>query len=492
MSQVELLEVHNVTKRFPGVLALDGVSLRVRPGTVHALLGENGAGKSTLMKILIGLYERDEGEIRLKGKSVNFVRPGQALAAGVSMIQQELSPIPDMTVAENIFLGREPTRLGFLVDYTELNRRAKEVLDRLGLTLEPKRQMKTLSTAEVQLVEVAKALSHDADVIIMDEPTSAISDKEVETLLSLVRVLKEGGKGILYISHKFEEIFRIADDATVFRDGKHVATVRVSETTQGELVQMMTGKETGGFPKANAPTNEVLLDVKNFSRKDEFEDVSFSLHKGEILGVFGLMGAGKSELLHALFGVTKADSGTLHLNGRRIKMSTPFDAHRRGLALVTEDRKESGLMLPMSVRDNVALASLPKLNRAGVLSSGTVKREVNEVTTSLDVRMASPAQPVQYLSGGNQQKVILAKWLLTKPQILLLDEPTRGIDVGAKEEIYRFMSSFVEGRGVILVSSELPEILGMSDRILVLRGGRVAGELGREEASKEALMRLAG
>ena len=489
----QLLEVHNVTKRFPGVLALDGVSLRVRAGTVHALLGENGAGKSTLMKILIGLYGRDEGEIRLNGKPVNFTRPSQALAAGVSIIQQELSPIPDMTVAENIFLGREPTRLGFLVDYAELNRRAKEVLDRLGLTLDPKRRMKTLSTAEVQLVEVAKAISYDADVVIMDEPTSAISDKEVDTLLSLVRVLKEGGKGVLYISHKFEEIFRVADEATVFRDGKHIATVRVSETTQGELVQMMTGKETGGFPKANAPTNEVLLEVKNFSRKGEFEDVSFSLHKGEILGVFGLMGAGKSELLHALFGVTRPSGGSLQLNGQRVTIATPFEAHKRGLALVTEDRKESGLMLPMSVRDNVAMASLPRLNRAGVVSSGAIKREVKEVTDSLDVRMASPRQPVQYLSGGNQQKVILAKWLLTDPQILLLDEPTRGIDVGAKEEIYRFMSRFVgRGRGIILVSSELPEILGMSDRILVLRGGKVAGELGREEASKEALMRLAG
>ncbi len=269
--------------------------------------------------------------------------------------------------------------------------------------------------------------------------------------------------------------------------------MKVSETTQGELVHMMTGKETGGFPKANAPTDEVLLKVENLSRKDEFEAVSFSLHKGEILGIFGLMGAGKSELLHALFGVAKPHGGSLHLNGREVNISSPYEAHRHKLALVTEDRKESGLMLPMSVRDNVAMASLPKLNTAGVVRGAAVKEKVEEVTTSLDVRMASAEQPVEYLSGGNQQKVILAKWLLTKPQILLLDEPTRGIDIGAKEEIYRFMADFVkQGRGIVLVSSELPEILGMSDRILVLRGGKVAGELSRGEASKEALMDLAG
>jgi ABC-type sugar transport system ATPase subunit len=486
-----LLEMHNVSKRFFGVPALENVSVTIHPGTVHALLGENGAGKSTLMNILVGIHSRDGGEIFLRGQPVNFTRPEQALAAGISIIQQELSHVPDMTVAENIFLGREPTKAGFLVDYQTLNKQAGAVLKRLNLNLDPKRQMKTLSLAEIQLVEVAKAISYNSDIIIMDEPTSAIGDKEIEILLDVIRVLKREGKGIIYISHKFGEIFDIADEATVLRDGKLIGTRAVSDTSQDELVQLMTGKAVQAYPKDNIPQEEVLLEVRNLTYKPYIQDLNLTLHKGEILGVFGLMGAGKSELLAALFGRVRV-SGEVWLEGSQIHYRSPAEAMDKGFALVTEDRKQSGLMLPLSVRDNVTIASLPNLNRGGIVQGQAVKEKVATVTRDLDVRMASAGQEVRYLSGGNQQKVILARWLLTEPRILLLDEPTRGVDIGAKSEIYRFMSSFVSsGKGVILVSSELPEVLGMSDRILVMKNGQITADIARADASQERLMQHA-
>lgn len=486
-----LLEVHNVSKRFFGVPALENVSLTIYPGTVHALLGENGAGKSTLMNILVGIHSRDGGEITLRGQPVNFHRPEQALSAGISIIQQELSFVPDMTIAENIFLGREPTHAGFLVDYQTLNKQAAAVLERLNLNLDPKRQMKTLSLAEIQLIEVAKAISYNADIIIMDEPTSAIGDREIDVLLEVIRVLKHEGKGIIYISHKFGEIFDIADEATVLRDGKWVGTRAIRETSQDELVRLMTGKAVQAYPKDNIPQADVLLEVRNLTYKPYIHELNLTLHKGEILGVFGLMGAGKSELLAALFGRVRA-AREVWLEGQPVRYHSPAEAMEVGFALVTEDRKKSGLMLPLSVRDNVAIASLPNLNRGGVLQGQEVREKVGTVTHDLDVRMASIGQEVRYLSGGNQQKVILARWLLTEPRILLLDEPTRGVDIGAKSEIYRFMSSFVSsGRGVILVSSELPEVLGMSDRILVMKNGQITADIPRSEASEERLMQHA-
>ncbi|MEM7735312.1 MAG: sugar ABC transporter ATP-binding protein [Deinococcota bacterium] len=487
----QLLEIHNVSKSFFGVPALKKVSLTVQAGTVHALLGENGAGKSTLMNLLVGIHSRDSGEIRLRGQSVNFHRPEQALHAGISIIQQELSHVPDMTVAENIFLGREPVNLGFMVDYRTLNKQAADVLDKLHLSINPKRAMKSLSLAEMQLVEITKAISYNSDIIIMDEPTSALGDQEIEGLLEVIRVLKSQGKGIIYISHKFGEIFDIADDATVLRDGSLIATLPVTDTHQDELVQLMTGKAVQAFPKSNEPADEVLLEVRNLTHEPYSHNLSFDLHQGEILGVFGLMGAGKSELLQALFGLTHT-TGTLALDGKPIRCHSPAAAMNHGFALVTEDRKQSGLLSPLSVKDNVTIASLPRLNRAGVVLERDVKQEVSTVTQDLDVRMASPRQLVKYLSGGNQQKVILARWLLTGPRILLLDEPTRGIDIGAKSEIYKFMSAFASaGKGIILVSSELPEVLGMSDRILVLKNGRITADLARADASEAKLMQLA-
>lgn len=487
-----MLEVRAVSKAFPGVQALDGVSLTVRAGTVHALVGENGAGKSTLMKILIGWHRRDAGSILLKGVPADFVEPKQALRAGVSIIEQELSPVGAMTIAENIFLGREPRRLGVFVDFPRLNDMARKVLGQLEVRLDPSRKMKTLTIAEMQLVEIAKAISHDADVIIMDEPTSALGEHEVELLMVTIRKLTARGTAVIYISHKLEEVFEITDEVTVLRDGKLIATVPTRSVDRDGLIRMMIGREAKGFPKANVPTREPLLEVADFSRTGEFHDVGFTLHRGEILGVFGLMGAGKSELLNALFGVTRAQGGSVRLARRPLRVRHPSDAIRAGMALITEDRKRTGLIMPMSVRDNVAIATLDRQSRLGFVSSRGVQRSVGGVVKDLDVRMASQRQLVKYLSGGNQQKVVIGRWLLTEPTVLLLDEPTRGIDVGAKREIYRFMSDYVgRGHGVILASSELPEILGMSDRILVLKHGWLVGEVRREEASEEAVMQLA-
>lgn len=490
-----LLDARNICKQFSGVQVLDNVSFAVRPGTVHALMGENGAGKSTLTKILIGWHPKDSGEIYVKGEATHFTEPKHALKAGISIIQQELSPIHDMSVAENIFLGREPRR-GPFVNYRRLNDMARDVLEQIGLSIDPDRKLANLSLAEIQLVEIAKALSHNADIVIMDEPTSALGDREVERLTEIIKLLRQGGKSVVYISHKLEEVFAISDDITVLRDGRLVGTFAARELGRDELIRMMIGKEARRFDRQRETGTKALLSVKNFTRTGEFEDVTLTLHEGEILGIFGLMGAGKSEFLHALFGVTRASSGKVVVSGQAAGKgkgtSSPATSRRLGLALVTEDRKKSGLMLEMSVKDNIGVASLNKLSFGGVIAERVVNKHVNSFANMLDVRSASLNQPVKYLSGGNQQKAILARWLMTKPRVLLLDEPTRGVDVGAKREIYRFMSEFAqEDRGIIVVSSELPEVIGISDRIAVLRRGRLAGIVPKAQCSKESLMDLA-
>jgi inositol transport system ATP-binding protein len=487
-----LLEMRAVSKSFPGVQALRDVSLEVHPGSVHALVGENGAGKSTLVKILIGWHRRDSGDVTLRGEPVDFHEPRQALAAGISIIQQELSAVGDMTIAENLFLGREPRRAGLLIDYARMNARARDILHQLGLDLNPARKMRTLTIAQIQLVEIAKAVSYDADIVIMDEPTSALGDREVEHLVTIIRRLQKRGTGIIYISHKLEEIFEISDQLTVLRDGQHIASLPTSEVDRDGLIRLMIGREASGFPKTNVPTERPLLEVRGLTRDGEFADVSFTLHKGEIVGLFGLMGAGKSEVLNALFGVTRPQRGEVQLDGRSARVPQPAAAMRLGMALITEDRKATGVILPMSVRDNVAISTLRRHTSLGFLSQPGVHRSVGKISKDLDVRMASTRQLVKYLSGGNQQKVVLGRWLLTEPSVLMLDEPTRGIDIGAKREIYRFMSEFVEqGKGILLASSELPEVLGMSDRIIVLKAGRIAGTLHRHEANEEAVMQLA-
>lgn len=487
-----VLEVEDVTKRFPGVQALDGVTMNVHRGSVHALVGENGAGKSTLVKILVGIHRRDSGRVRLMGNEVDFVEPRQALRAGVSIIEQELSPVGEMTIAENIYLGREPRMAGLFVDFAQLHAQTQALLDQLELHLDPRRKMRTLTVAEMQLVEIAKAISYDADLVIMDEPTSALGDQEVDHLMTIIRRLKARGAAVIYISHKLEEVFEITDEVTVLRDGKLVGSYPTSEVDRDRLIRLMIGREVKGFPKANVPTSKPLLSVRGLARAGELHDIGFTLHEGEILGVFGLLGAGKSELLNTLFGVTRPHAGEVTFAGLSLLPQQPSQAIAAGMALLTEDRKGTGLFLPMSVKDNMAMSTLARFTSAGFVSGAKVGRAVQQTSNDLDVRMASTSQLVKYLSGGNQQKVLLGRWLLTEPRLLLLDEPTRGIDIGAKREIYRFMSEFVgHGKGIVLASSELPEVLGMSDRILVMRNGRLAGIVDAADATEETVMQLA-
>ena len=488
-----ILSMEKADKHFHGVHALKGVSIALRRGTVHAICGENGAGKSTLMKILMGVYSADSGTMHLKGQPVKFQSPRQALDAGIAIIEQELTPIPDMTVAENIFLGREPMRAGLFVDYEELNRRAVDVLERIRIRLNPGRKMKTLSVAEVQMVEIAKALSYNSDVLIMDEPTSAIGEKETDNLFEIIDSLKAQGKGIFYISHRMKEIFRIADEITILRDGEYICTKPASELDQDTLVSLMISRKLEGqYVKENTPTDIPLLSVRSLYNKRRHEPISLELHKGEILGLYGLVGAGRSEFLESVFGVVKPDGGEIFLNGKKVLNRTPYDAIRNGLAFVTEDRKSSGLALILSVKDNACITSVRRFHKGPFINRARELEDVRKAIEFFRVKTPSERQIVQNLSGGNQQKVILGRWLLAQPTIMLMDEPTRGIDVGAKREIYKFMSDFAnEGNGIILVSSELPEVIGMSDRIMVFKNRSFSGEVARADASEELLMQMA-
>lgn len=493
MNEQILLEVKGVSKSFPGVRALDNVTFNLKRGSVHALCGENGAGKSTLMHVLMGVYRKDEGEIVLKGQPVDFSSPRQALQHGISIVEQELSPIPDMTIAENLFLGREPIRQKVFVRYSELNTWATKILRELNVNLDPARKMRTLSLAETQLVEIAKALSYHSDVIIMDEPTSAIGDKEVEQLFAVITRLKNQGKGIIYVSHRLEEIFTIADEVTVLRDGKYIATKATRTIDRSQLISLMIGRKMEEeFVKDNIPTDKDLLVVKDFTKTGQFRNIHLTLKKGEVLGIFGLMGSGRSEFLHALFGVNRPDRGQVFLENTPVQISSPSDAIKHGIAYVTEDRKETGLVLTSSVKENISLTSLKRLSHLLMIDSRQEQRDVMQMIEMFRVKTPSVNQFVFNLSGGNQQKVVLGKWLLTHPKILLFDEPTRGIDVGAKREIYNFISDYTNrGSAVIMVSSELPEIIGMSDRVLVFRRGELSGELRRGEATQENIMHLA-
>lgn len=493
MEDGSLLNAKGVSKRFAGVQALESVSFILKRATVHALCGENGAGKSTFMKILMGIHRKDSGEILYKGKPVDFTAPRQALHAGISIIEQELQPVLEMSVAENIFLGREDTKNRVFIDYRKLNLKTAELLAQLNVDIDPQRKMKYLSLAQVQLVEIAKAISYDSDIIIMDEPTSAIGEKETEKLFEVIRLLKSKGKGIIYISHRMKEIFTIADEITVFRDGKYIATVNRTEIDRPGLINLMIGRKLDEeYIKTNVPSPDDVLTVRSYSRKKKFENISFSVRKGEILGIFGIMGSGRSEFLDSLFGNEKPDHGELLIQNKQVRIRSPRDAMKTGMALVTEDRKTSGLLLNASVRDNVSLPSLRALTRLLCIDRWQEMKQVENAVKFLDIRTPTVHQLVKNLSGGNQQKVVFGKWVVTRPKILLLDEPTRGIDVGAKREIYKFMSEFAsQGNVVIMISSELPEVLGMSDRIIVFKNGRIVGELNRDEATQDILMHLA-
>jgi ABC-type sugar transport system ATPase subunit len=489
-----LLEVEGLSKEFPGVRALDGVSLGLRPGTVHAVMGENGAGKSTLMKIIAGLYLPDRGTVRLRGHPVVLGSPHEALRHGIAMIHQELNLMPFMTVAENIWIGREPTSaLGF-VDHRELHRRTADLLRRLAIPTDPDAPVGELSVAERQMVEIARAVSHDADVLIMDEPTSALTQHEVRHLFEMIRALKARGKAIVYITHRLGEVFEIADEISVLRDGRLVGALSAASATADGLIRLMVGRDlTQLFPRMDTVPGEVVLSVRQLALDGRFRDVSFDLRAGEILGVAGLIGAGRSNLAETLFGLTPATSGTIAIEGRTLTVRHPSDAVRRGMAFVTEDRKETGCFLLLDVLANMAMAALSRdFVRAGMVNHGEARRACERMGEALRVRTPDLEEPVMNLSGGNQQKVLLGRWLLTRPRILILDEPTRGIDVGAKAEIHRLIAELAAGgAAVLMISSELPEVLGMSDRIMVMREGRVTGVLDRAEADQVRIMNLA-
>jgi inositol transport system ATP-binding protein len=494
MAENFLLSMEHIRKQFPGVLALDDVSFSVRSGTVHALMGENGAGKSTLMKVLLGIYTPDEGIIRFDGVEHKQMDIHSSLTHGISMIHQELSPILHMTVAENIFLGREPVfgKTGW-VNHNQLYQKTQDLFDELDIRIDPTVKMVNLSIASMQMVEIATAISYSSKLIIMDEPTSAITEKEVAHLFRMINNLRDKGVAIIYITHKMDEVFEIADDVTVLRDGMFVGTEPSSEIDKMKLISMMVGRElTNFFPKEDVEISDVKLEARNLSLAGKFTDVSFEVRKGEILGIAGLMGSGRTEVIESVFGIYPPDSGKILVDGKPVRVRQPLDAIKHGMGLLTEDRKLSGLFLPLSVRDNMVYSNIDRYVKAGGLDFKRMDEDCENQRRALDVKTPSLAQIVINLSGGNQQKVLIARWLLTEPDILFLDEPTRGIDVGAKTEIHRLMTKLAQqGKAIVMVSSEMPEILGMSDRILVMHEGRKAGELTREEATQERILQLA-
>ena len=475
-----LLEVEAVRKVFPGVVALDGVSMRVKPGTVHALIGENGAGKSTLMKIIAGLYRPDAGRVTVRGRT--------------AMIHQELHLMPSMTVAENIWIGREPlTRIG-LVDHRALGRRTRELLAGLKIDIDPDERVADLAIAGKQMIEIARAVSYESDILIMDEPTSTLSEREVDQLFRIVADLKARGSAVIYITHRISDVFRIAGEVSVLRDGRMVGSDAVEKVDRDRLITMMVGRElTQLFPKSNAPTAHVALSVKNLSLTGTFSDVSFDVRAGEILGIAGLVGSRRTEVAETIFGLRRATSGEILIDGVPVTIDSPSTAIHRGMALLTEDRKMSGLFLPLNVQDNMEVTSLNgRFIKMGFVKQKMLLAACGAMADTLRVKTPDLFEPVRNLSGGNQQKVLVGRWLLTSPRILILDEPTRGIDVGAKADIHRLISSLAaEGAAVVMISSEMPEILGMSDRVMVMREGRTAGILDRREANQVDLMRLA-
>jgi len=495
MPQVEyLLEVRDIAKQFVNTVALDKVSFRLKKGTVHALMGENGAGKSTLMKIIAGVYTPDAGECFMNARPVRIHSPIAALNHGIAMIHQELNLMNHMTVAENIWIRREPKNRFGLIDHTALANRTHALFAELGIDLDPEERVGDLSIASRQMVEIAKAVSYQSDVLIMDEPTSTLTEREVEHLFRIIRTLRQRGKGIIYITHKMHELFEIADEVSIFRDGKHIATKAASELTRDEVIRMMVGREISQmFPKMPARIGDVVLGVRNLCLAGVLENVSFDLREGEILGIAGLVGAGRSNIAETIFGVTPATSGVIEIQGVRTDVRSPGIAMDHGIAFLTEDRKESGCFLILDIQANMQMAALRSgYVRHGFVEQGRLANACEAMRDSLSVKTPNMHEHIINLSGGNQQKVLIGRWLLTQPRILILDEPTRGIDVGAKAEIYRMISTLAsQGVAIMMISSELPEILGMSDRVVVVRQGRIAGILDRAEADPVKIMELA-
>ncbi|MFO7265553.1 MAG: sugar ABC transporter ATP-binding protein [Limnochordales bacterium] len=484
-----ILQMKGITKAFPGVLALDNVDFDVRSGEVHALLGENGAGKSTLSKIMTGVYQEDAGEILVRGRPVKIRTPLEAQRLGIRIIHQEFTLINDMTVAENIFLDAMGERMWGWVPYRRFRAEARAILERLGVDISPDALVRDLSVAEQQIVEIARALREDAAVIIMDEPTAALSDAEVERLFAIIRQLRDEGAGIVYISHKLEEIFAIADRATVLRDGRVVGVRPVAELDRDEIVRMMVGRPlTKLYVRTHVPTREPALEVEGLTVPGRVFGASFVVHKGEVVGITGLLGAGQPYLVRAIFGAIPKSAGVIRLRGRPVDIRSPHDAIRHGIALLTENRKEEGLVLGMPVVANVSLASIEKVTRLGFIERRKERERARRYVEQLRIRTPGIDHEVENLSGGNQQKVVLAKWLATEADVIIMAEPTRGIDVGAKAEVYRFIDELAgQGKAIVLVSSELPEVINLSDRIYVMHEGRIVAELDAATATQEQI-----
>lgn len=488
-----VLEVESVAKSFGGVRALRNGRLTLQAGTVHALCGGNGAGKSTFLSILMGLIQRDEGRICLKGIDVHFSSPSEALKHGVAMITQELSPVPELTVAENIYLGREPRRFGYIVDFGRMVDDATELLKRLQFDVPADAKMSEITLAQCQLVEIAKALSHEADVVIMDEPTSAIGEHEVHVLFDAVKRLRESGTAIVYVSHKLTEIFEIADEYTVFRDGAFVETGMIRDIDRHHLVRQILGHELNASKLGESTAgSDIALAVDSLSDGETFSDITLQVKAGEVLGIYGLVGSGRTEFVETVFGLRRPKSGTVRFRGEALPAGVPKESIRRGMAMVTEDRKLSGLVLCESVGHNISLSALKKVSPWGFIRAKAESGVVGSMISKLRVKCASPSIAVESLSGGNQQKVVFARCLTTNPKMLICDEPTRGIDEGSKQEIYAFLRDFAaKGGSAIVVSSEAPEIPQVSDRVAIFRGGRLAKILGMGEISQEAIVNLA-
>jgi ribose transport system ATP-binding protein len=490
-----LLKLEGIGKSFPGVRALHNVHLEVRKGEVHALVGENGAGKSTLMKILSGAYTRDAGEIYWEGQPIVIHNPREAQDLGIGIIYQEFNLVPQLSIAENVWISREPfrNRTLQLIDWKEMRRRTQTLLDELHLPLDPKRLVAGLGVAQQQMVEIAKALSLDAKLLIMDEPTSALTDTEINQLFTLIRRLKERGVSVVFISHHLDEVFEICDRGTVLRDGEYIDTVDLAQVTEEDIIRLMVGRNLDQqYPKVPSERGEEALRVEGLNREGVLHDISFTAYAGEILGIAGLVGAGRTELMRAVFGADPINSGRVYIFGKETAVKSPQVAIRAGVGLLPEDRKQQGLVLMLSVLHNMSMASLDRLTTNLLLRKDDERKQANGFVDKLRIATPSVNQQVQYLSGGNQQKVVLAKWLASQSRVLIFDEPTRGIDVGAKVEVYNLMNSLVEnGVAVIMVSSEMPELLGMSDRILVMHEGRIATELSRQEATQEKVLAAA-
>lgn len=493
MSNDTLLSMKGISKSFPGVRALEEVDFDLFAGEVHGLVGENGAGKSTLMKILSGVYIQDKGEIALNGQPVVMSYPSDAQALGISPVHQELNLEPYLSAAENIFLGHQPRGRFGLIDYKKMYKEAQELLDNLGVEVPPKRQVAELAVAQRQMVSIAHAISSDARIVILDEPTAPLTERESEMLFAIVRRLKDNGIGVIFISHRLEEVFEIADRITVLRDGRLISTLPTEETNLSQVISMMIGQSVSDlFHKEIVPIGDPILHVRHLFRQGLLEDISFSLRKGEILGIFGLAGAGRTDLARILFGAERYDSGEIILDGIKIKAKTPNSAIRHGLGLVPEDRRQQGLVVQHSVKANITLPKLPDLTFLGIINPQSETKLAQEFSERLNVRTPTLNQQVMYLSGGNQQRVVIAKWLAMAPKVLVLDEPTKGIDIGAKASIHSLMCETAKGGvGIIMISSELPEVIAMSDRVLVMHRGKITGEFSREEATEEKLMRTA-